>query len=152
MKRLTVAVLILGTFSSTGFTQSTEQVIRDRHRVFVGWLGMVRTAEFKYRSRHGAYGNLTALRDAHLLDAFVFETRPSPESPPDSTLIPTSTSFQVTVSSDGQHYHVAIRERLVDVGNIGLSAGEASTEWMVARQPHLSYEDGPEGPLPSLAR
>jgi hypothetical protein len=115
-------------------------------------------------SKHGAYGNLTALRDAHLLDALVFEYNASPESLPASNLIPTSTGFQVTVSNDGQHYKVAIHERLVDVGNISLFAGEASTEWIVGRPPQAPLEDGPEGvllhlrsvvdikPLPSVAR
>jgi len=152
VKRLTVAFLILGIFASTVFAQSTERAIRDRHRVFVGWLGIVKTAESRYRNKHGVYGNLAALRGSHLLDVLVFGSNPSPESLPDSNLIPTSTGFQVTVSNDGQHYKVAIHERLVDVGNISLFAGEASTEWIVGRPPQAPLEDGPEGSLPSVAR
>jgi type II secretory pathway pseudopilin PulG len=149
-----VALLIVGTLASTVLAQSTEQVIKDRRQIFVGWLGIINNAETKYKSKHGVYGNLTALRHAHLLDALVFEPNAPSQGPPDSNRIPTSTGFQVTVSSDGQHYKVAIRERLVDVGNIGLFADEASTEWMVGRPTQVprDREDGPEGPMPSVAR
>jgi len=77
VKRLTVAFLILGIFASTVFAQSTERAIRDRHRVFVGWLGIVKTAESRYRNKHGVYGNLAALRGSHLLDVLVFGSNPS---------------------------------------------------------------------------
>jgi hypothetical protein len=152
VKRLIVALLIVGTLASTVFAQTAEQIIKDRHKVFVGWLGIVKSAEAKYESKHGVYGNLTALRHAHLLDALVFESSAPSQSPPDSALIPASTDFQVTVSSDGQHYKVAIHERLVDVGNISLLADEVGTEWIVSHPPRLPLEDGPQGPMPSVAR
>src|SRR5713226_9219733 len=82
-----------------GFAQTAEQIIEGRRKVFVGWLGIVNFAEAKYKSKHRVYGNLTALRHAHLLDALVFESN-VPSSPPDSSLIPVSTGFRVTVSRD----------------------------------------------------
>jgi len=134
-----------------GFAQTAEQITEGRRKVFVGWLGIVNFAEAKYKSKHRVYGNLTALRHAHLLDALVFESN-VPSSPPDSNLIPVSTGFRVTVSSDGQHYKVAIHERLVDVGDIGLLVDQASTEWIVSCPPQAPPEDGPQGPLSSVAR
>jgi hypothetical protein len=151
VKRLTAAFLIVGILSSTVCAQSTDQVIKDRRRVFVGWLGIIKTAESKYRSKHGVYGNLTALRGAHLLGALVFASGSSTDNAPDSSVIPTSTDFQVRVSSDGHHYRVTIRETVADVGQVGLYASEMSTEWMVGHTPQLP-EDGPQGPLPSIAR
>jgi hypothetical protein len=135
------------TNSGTDYKMSTQ--------VFVGWLGIVNFAEAKYKRKHGVYGNLTALRHAHLLDGLVFESNASSQSQPDSNLLPASTGFQVTVSSDGQHYKVAIHERLVDVGNISLLVDQGpprSTEWIVSRPPQAPPEDGPQGPLPSVAR
>ena len=74
---LTIAVLILGAYS-TVFAQSAERVIRDRHNVFAGWLGILRTAESKCSNKHGVYGNLAALRDGHLLDVLVLASDASP--------------------------------------------------------------------------
>jgi hypothetical protein len=150
VKRLTVAFLVLSIFASTVFAQSADEVIKVRLRVFVGWLEIVKTAESKYKSEHGVYGDLTALRDAHLVDALVFASSTPRETAPDSSLIPKSTYFQVTASIDGQHYKIAIQERL-DVGNVSLSADEVSTGWGISHPPHLPQEDGPEGPLISLA-
>ena len=155
MKSLIVALLIVGTMASTVFAQTAEEVIRGRRSVFVGWLGIVNLAEAKYKSKHGVYGNLTALRHAHLLDGLVFESNASSQSTPDSNLIPASTGFQVTVSSNGQHYKVAIHERLVDVGDISLFVDQGaprSTEWIVSRPPQAPLDDGLQGPLPSVAR
>jgi hypothetical protein len=135
VKKLTVAFLILGIAQSTVFAQSTDQVIKDRHKVFVGSLGIVKTAESEYRNTHHVYGNLTALRDAHLLGALVFASDSTTENAPDSNVIPTSIDFQVTVPSGGHLYRVTIRETLVDVGQVGVYASEMSTEWMVGRPP-----------------
>ena len=106
-------------------------------------MGIVRTAEHKYKRGHDIYGNLAALRQAHLLDALVMEsddphTYAYAETTPSSCLIPKSTSFQVTVSKDGQHYQVAIQE---DVGNKTLTmfANETSTGVGDCRTRHQRY-------------
>jgi hypothetical protein len=148
--KLTIAVLILGA-SSTVFAQSPERVIRDRHKLFASWLGIVRTAESQYSHKHGVYGNLAASRDGQLLRELVFASDTSQEDASNQNLVPTTTDFQVTVSRHGRHYQVAIRETLVDVGRVSLLATENSTEWMVPAQTR-DLEDGPEGPLPSVAR
>ena len=149
MKRLTGALLVLGIFASTALAQSAEQVMKDRHRVLAGWLGTVRAAESKYRSKYSVYGDLTALRDAHLLDALVFESDKPTEAGPDTTLVPKSTHFEVTASSDGEYYKVSIWE-ILEGWSIGVFADEMSTGHSLGRRPPPPPEDDPEGPLLSL--
>jgi hypothetical protein len=152
VKRLKGALLILGIFASTALAQSAEQVMKDQHRVLAGWLGTVRAAESKYKSKYGVYGDLTALRDAHLLDALVFESDKPSETGPDTNLVPKSTQFEVTASSDGKHYNVSIGE-ILELWSIGVSANEMSTGYGVGRRlppPPPPPKDGPEGPLLSL--
>lgn len=131
MEKLTVAVLIVAACASAVFAQSVEKEIRDRHEVFLGWVGIVKTAEYKYKRKHDVFGTLAALRQAHLLDALVIDSDDPytyfyTETAPDSCLIPKSTSFQVTVSKDGQHYQVKIQQ---DVGGkiLVMFANETST-------------------------
>jgi hypothetical protein len=131
VKRLTVAFLIVAACASTVFAQSVEQQITDRHKVFLGWVGIVRTAEYKYKRQHDVFGTLAALRQARLPDTLVIEsddpyTHAFTETTPDSCLIPKNTSFQVTVSKDGQHYRVTIQE---DVAHqtVTMFADETST-------------------------
>jgi hypothetical protein len=96
MKRLTVALLIVGIFASIARAQSAEQVMKDRRKVLFGWIGTIRAAESAYKSKHGVYGNLNALRDAHLLDSLVFESDKPTETGPVLNFVPTSTRFEVT--------------------------------------------------------
>lgn len=110
MKRLTGALLILGIFAPAALAQSAKQVMKDRHSVLYGWLRTVREAEKKYKNKYGVYGDLTALRDAQMLDALIFESdKPTPTSP-NKNLVPKSTMFEVTAPSGGQHYKVRICE------------------------------------------
>jgi hypothetical protein len=149
VKRLTSALLILGIFASAALAQPAQQVMKDRHRVLAGWLGTVRAAESKYKSKHGVYGDLAALRDAHLLNALVFDSHKPTETGPDTNLVPESTHFEVTVSSDGEHYYFSIWE-ILEEWIIGVSGDEVSTGHSVGRRPPPPREDIPEGPLLSL--
>jgi hypothetical protein len=155
VKRLTGALLILGIFVSTSFAQSAEQAMKNRRKVLFGWLGTVKTAETKYKSKHGRYGDLTALRESHLLDVLVFESDHSSasahgETESEASFVPKSTSFQVTISSDGQHFRVTISESLDDRCGVGVFADEMSSGSSVCRPLPMPWEDRPEGPLISL--
>jgi hypothetical protein len=148
MKRLTGALLILGLFASTALAQSAEQVMRDRRRVLAGWLGTVRAAESTYKSKYGVYGDLTALRDAHLLNALIFESD-NLATGPNANLVLKSTHFEVTASSDGEHYKVSILE-VFEEWSIGVFADEISTGQSRAGLPPPPPEYDPRGPLLSL--
>jgi hypothetical protein len=108
VKRLS-AVLVLALVCSA-FAQFPEQVAMKRHRVLRGWLVTVRAAESNYKTKYGVYGDLAALRRAHLLDSLVFESDKPTESVRDTNLVPESTNFEVTASGDGKHYQVSISE------------------------------------------
>ena len=150
MKGLTSTVLILGIFASTALAQSAEQVMKDRNRVLAGWLGTVRAAETKYKSKYGIYGDLTALRDAHMLDALIFESDKPTETRPGSNLVPKSTRFEVSAPDGGQHYRVLICEKIFEESSICMQGDEKSTGSSRGRFPPPPPEDGPEGPLLSL--
>ena len=150
MKWLTVAVLILGTFLATVFAQPEpmEPATRDRLRALSGWLRLIRPAENKYKSQHGVYGDLAALRNAHLLDALIFESDSSAgtHSEAEANFVPNGTIFQVTVSEDGQHFRARIREGCVsveanDTGSLG------SGFCLPSRAFPRDLNDGPEGPI-----
>jgi hypothetical protein len=154
VKWLTVAVLILGTFASTVFARcGAEQVIKDRRKVLLGWLGIVRAAENKHKNNtHGRYGDLTDLRKAHLLDALVFESDSSASGHGDSeaNFVPKSTFLQVTVSSDGQHFKAVIREAS-DTWSVSIEADETGDTSMIrCPPPQLPLQEGPEGPIIAL--
>jgi len=151
MKRLTGALLILGIFASTALGQSVEQVMKDRRMVLFGWISAIRSAESKYKNEHDIYADLNALRDAHLLGALVFESDKPTGTGPAANFVPKATHFEVTASSDGKHFSVEIRERL-DVGTVGVFADETGGGSMQCSPPQVPFiEDGPEGPLISLA-
>lgn len=145
MKKLAGTLLMLGIFASTALAQSAEHVMKDRHGVLVGWLGTVRAAESKYKSKYGVYGDLTALRDADLLGALVFESDKLTETGPDTNLVPKSTHVEVTASSDGEHYKASIWE-ILEGRTIGVFADEMSTGHSIGRSPPPPG-DGPEEPL-----
>ena len=71
MKWLTVAVLIFSVFAPTVFAQDQSE---DPWRVFSRWIEMVKGAERDYKNKNGRYGDLVALRKAHLLRRLVFES------------------------------------------------------------------------------
>ena len=144
MKGLTSAVLILGIFASTAVAQS-GQASTDRDRILASWLGTVRAAEIKYKNTYGVYGDLTALRDSHLLDDLVFDFDKPTKAAPNTNLVPKSTHFELSASSDGEHYKVTIYEVLED-SNICAHGDEMSTGFSHGRQPHdvPLPEDGPE--------
>jgi len=130
VKSLTAAVLILGIFASTALAQSAEQVMKNRRKVLGGWRGTVRAAEAKYKSKNGRYGDLTALRQAHMLDALVSESDEPTETGPGTNLVAKSTHFELTASADGEHYKVLIYESW-DEWSVSVSADEASSGWGV---------------------
>jgi hypothetical protein len=151
MKRLTGALLVLGIFVSIAPAQSAEQIMKNRRKVLFGWIGIVRAAESKYKSEHGIYGDLNALRGARLLDALVFSSDELTEIATDTNIVPNSTHVEVTASSDGNHFKVEIYERL-DVGSVGVFADETgggSSQCRPLWAPII--EDEPQGPSLSLA-
>jgi type II secretory pathway pseudopilin PulG len=133
VKTLIVVLLVLGIFTSAVLAQSAEQVRRERQRVLCGWLRTVRAAESKYKVEHGVYGDLTALRRAHLLDSLVFESDEPTESLPDTNLVPENTHFEVTASSDGKHYQVWISEEITEELSIGVYGNEISEGASIGR-------------------
>ena len=111
VKTLTVVLLVLGIFASAVFAQSAQQIMKERRRVLGGWLVTVRAAESKYKTKYGVYGDLTALRKAHVLDSLVFEPDEPAQGMPDTNVVPQNTHFEVTASSDGKHYKVLIGKK-----------------------------------------
>jgi hypothetical protein len=207
VKGLTVALLVLGIFTPTALAQSATTIkytskserhlqLPRQHRAqpgkqamkMHGWVKTVVAAETEYLSTHGRYGGLGDLRKAHLLDALVFESDPSPdahgihrcESGPwdhhcptftckagltfesadpsedarnaqvfesdssadvlgkaEANYVPKNTSFDLTVSSDGQHFRVVIMEECVS----------REYPWPFPPLREFPFEDGPEGPI-----
>ena len=150
MKWLTVALLVLGTFVATVFAQPApmEQETRDRLRAFSVWLSLIRPAENKYKSKYGRYGDLSDLRRAHLLDALIFESDPSPDTHRGKQIVPKSTLFRLTVSDDGQHFRATISEGCVSVetNDKGLR-GSGYCLTSPSRIFPRDLKDGPEGPI-----
>ena len=147
MKRLTVALLVFSVFAPTVFAQSVEFEQADRRRIFSGWLEIVKGAERDYKNKNGRYGDLAALRNAHLLDRLVFESGSSAaaRSKAQANFVPESTLFRVTVSTDGQHFRAVIGEKCVSVSADEMGRG---LDWLCG--PSLSprdFEDSPEGPI-----
>jgi len=78
VKRLTVALLAISVFTPTVFAQCVERMsfeqAQHRLRIFSGWLEMVKDAEMDYKHKNGRYGDLAALRKAHVLRRLAFES------------------------------------------------------------------------------
>ena len=148
MGRLARTLFILGALAAPALAQS-DKVSIERHRMMAGWLGVVGGAESKYRSKHGVYGDLTALRDAHLLNDLIFESENPQKARPGTNFIPKTTRFEVTSSQDGRHYKIDISGSWVDWG-ISVFGTENTTGFSHGRVTGPRYkdiEDGPEGPL-----
>ena len=149
MRRLTAVLLILGAFAPTALAQYAEQVTKGRHKVLASWLRIVRAAETEYKSKHGRYGGLTALRDAHMLDTLNFESEKLTATEPVTSLVPQSTRFEVTAPGEGRPYKVSICE-VLEESSICVFGDEMGAGYSRGRQPLPPPEDGPEGPLLSL--
>jgi hypothetical protein len=89
---------------------------------------MVRVAENKYKSTHGYYAALSQLRKAHLLDELVFESDSprNPQSRSAANYVPTTTIFEIILSSDGQHFRASIHEKAASVAAGEQAAGRSS--------------------------
>ena len=158
VNRVTVALLVFSVFTPSVFAQSfgwieSGEQHEHRFRVLSDWLGMVKSAERRYKNKNGRYGDVAALRKAHLLDRLVFESDAlaGVSGKVDAKFVPKYTSFEVTVSEDGQHFTAVIREHCVNV-----HADDMGGEWSVCCcwSPflHRDYDDSPEGPIISVAR
>ena len=179
MKRLTIALLAISVFTPTVFAQCVQQkelkveIIRgtdreyqnvstptvfvqsseqtDRQRIFSGWLEMVKGAERDYKNKNGRYGDLAALRKTRLLHSLVFESGSSaaPNGRSQATFVPKSTLFQVTVSSNGQHFRAVVGDKCVTVD------ADDTQVYLLEVLPGRAirdFQDGPEGPIVSVAR
>ena len=89
--------------------QTAQEADRQK-RVRSGWLRKVEDAERDYKNKNGRYGNLAALRKAHLLRSLIFEPCSSTGADGETKVnfVPKSTLIQVTVSGDGQHFDAVI--------------------------------------------
>jgi len=138
MKRLIVTLLAFGAFTLTVFGQAGEpreltvfpnrvEIIRgtertyenvtvpgaertDLERLWSGWLRKVEGAERDYKNKNGRYGDLAALRKAHLLRSLVFEPCSSTgvSGEPRANFVPQSTLIQVTLFEEGQNFDAVI--------------------------------------------
>jgi hypothetical protein len=159
VKSLTVALLVFSVFTPTVFAQTVESDEQAEHpfRVFSAWIEMVKGAERDYKNKNGRYGDLAALRKAHLLDRLVFESDSSAgaSGKTDSNFVRKRTVFQVTVSKDGQHFRAVIGAWCAS----GIVADDRGNERyggmsdIISCPPvRLPLLDGPEGPIIAIAR
>ena len=163
MKRLTVALLAISVFTPTVFAQCVEPLSfeqsQHRLRTFSGWLEMVEGAESHYKKKNGRYGDLAALRKAHLLRSLVFESDSSgaPKGRSQDNFISQDTRSQVTVSADGQHVRAVISEKCVSVaaddrGRKGSSCCHCASPPLYLMEVIRDIQGSPEGPIISVAR
>ena len=147
MKRLSIALLVFSVFAPTVFAQSAEQEERDK--IFSAWREIVSGAERDYKNKNGRYGDLAALRKAHLLDRLVLESDSlaGASGKVDSNFVRKGTVFQVTVSKDGQHFRAVIGDFAR-----AIVADDRGNEQLISYLPvRLPLLDGPEGPIISVA-
>jgi hypothetical protein len=84
---------------------------KEPDRVFSTWLEIIRGAERHYKNKHGRYGNLAALRKAHLLRDLVFESCSSAGGgQAQLNFVPKNTLIDVALSADRQEFNVRIAE------------------------------------------
>lgn len=165
MKRLTVAILVFNLFtpgvfaqtvictegttqrqctnSAPGWLRTVSAQTPQRQRILSGWQRKVERAERHYKNKHGRYGDLAALRNAHLLRGLTFEPCPSADrsGKEKTNFIPQSTVFRVAATPDGQLFHLMI----VD--------GAGHCDWdRPSLFEHRDFDDSPQGPVISLAR
>ena len=156
MKRLTTALLVFSVFGPPVFAQSVESAEQADFRVFSGWLGMVKGAEKDFKNKNGRYGDLVALRKAHLLRSLVFESDSSAvaNGKLDANFVPKRTLFQVTVSADGQHFRAVIGVKctstMIDADDTGYVRYGVS-DAISCPPVRLPLLDSPEGPIISVS-
>lgn len=126
MKCLTVALLISSVLAPTAVAQDQSW------QLFPHWFEMVKRAERAYKKKKGRYGDLAALRKAHLL--------PTSEKAPPKGMV-----FEVTTSEAGRHFLASITDM-----SLTLIAGDQGGER--SSPVHRDFEDNPEGPIISVAR
>jgi len=118
---------------------------------------MVKGAERDYKNKNGRYGDLAALRKAHLLDRLVFESDSSSDASgkADANFVRKRTMFQVTVSKDGQHFRAVIGAKCASVivaDDRGNERYGGMSDIISCPPVRLPLLDGPEGPIISVAR
>ena len=103
---------------------------------------MVKDAESAYKKKNGHYGDLAALRGAHLLRNLVFESGSSarPRSKAEANFVPKSASFQVTVSADRQHFTAVIGDTCMSI-----MANDSGTTMETLNCTHRDIQDSLEG-------
>ena len=118
----------------------------NRFRILSDWLEKVKDAERDYKNKNGRYGDLAALRKAHLLRSLVFESDSSAgaRGKAEANFVPKSTLFQVTVSADGQHFKAVIGDQCVSVNTDDMGV-EWSTSCYASPLLHRDFQDSPEG-------
>jgi hypothetical protein len=154
MKSLTLVLLIFSVFAPTVFAQDQSE---DPWKAFSRWIEMVKAAERDYKNKNGRYGDVAALRKAHLLDRLVFESDSSSGATgkADANFVRRRTVFQVTVSNDGQHFRAVIGNWCasgIEVDDRGYGFYEGMIDKISCPPVRLPLLDGPEGPIISVAR
>ena len=156
MKRPTVVLLSLALCTPAVFAQSVEQDQKDLRKVLSDWVGIVKTAEWNYKSKHGRYGDLAHLRKAHLLDGLVFESDSSRVTQGESrtNFVRKDMVFRVTVSENSQHFKAVLGGVLGE--ECWTLYANDTREIMSSRcRPSREFplpSDGPEGPIITVAR
>ena len=152
MKLLIVALLLFNLTAPSIFAQDQ---LDEPWKAFSRWIEMVKGAEKAYRNKIGRYGDLASLRKAHLLRELVFESDSSSaaKGATNANFVRKQTVFKVTVSNNGQHFRAVI-------GNWCASTIVADdrgyerfgTELNNCPPVRLPLQDGPDGPIISVAR
>ena len=152
MKLLIVALLLMSLSAPSVFAQDQ---LEDPWKAFSRWIEMVKGAEKAYRNKSGRYADLATLRKAHLLDELVFESDSSSaaKGATNANFVRKQTVIKVTVSNNGQHFRAVI-------GNWCASTIVADdrgyerfgTELNNCPPVRLPLQDGPDGPIISVAR
>jgi hypothetical protein len=115
-----------------------------RQRILSGWQQKVEGAERDYKNKNGRYGDLAALRKAHLLQGLAFEPCSSAgaSGKEKANFVPKSTLFSVTVSEDGQLFHLTIVD---GAGNCYRHRPQRPIIMPPMIMP--DFDDSPEGPI-----
>lgn len=152
MKLLTLALLLFNVSAPAMFAQDQ---LDNPWRTFSSWIQVVKGAEQSYKNRNGHYGDLAALRKAHLLDKLIFESDSSSgvRRKTDAYFVRKQTVFEVTVSNNGQHFRAVIGNWCAST----IIADDRGYEQYVSELNNcppvrLPQQDGPDGPIISIAR
>jgi len=152
MKLLIVALLLFSLSATAVFAQDQ---LDDPWKAFSRWIQMVKDAEQTYKNRNGHYGDLATLRKAHLLDELVFEAGPSSpaKGKTNANFVRKQTVFKVTVSNNGEHFRAVIGNWCASTIVADDRGYERYGKELNNCPPvRLPLQDGPEGPIISVAR